>query len=121
MRMNGNSRIITLKKVDLIARIKENKEKHIADYEEAIAAYRVEARKQLAEQKKALEKGSLNIRINLITPIDKRDEYDKILEIFQWEIKEEVELTLGEFNEYVLDENDWAVASRMQNSTYKLK
>ena len=117
--MNGNSRIITIKKADLLIRIAENKAKHIVDFEEAVAAYRIEAKRQLQEQKRALDKGDLNIRINLITPIDKREEYDKISEMFKWEIKEEVELTQGEFNEYVLDDNDWAIASRMQNSTYK--
>ena len=118
-RMNGNSRIITIKKADLLKRIQENKQKHILDYEEAVSAYRKEAKRQLVAQKRALDKGDLNIRINLITPIDKRDEYDRISEIFIWEIKEEVELTQGEFNEYVLDDNDWAVASRLQNSIYK--
>jgi hypothetical protein len=120
-RMNGNSRIVTIRKSELLARISENKEKHIKDYNEAVAAYHVEALRQLNEEKRALAKGSLNIRISLITPLDKREEYDKIAEIFKWEIKDEVELSLGEFNEYVLDDNDWAVASRAQNSMYKGK
>jgi len=121
MRGNTNSRIINVKKSELIAKIRENKEKHKADYLEAEAAYRAEAKKQLAEQKKRLDKGELDIRIQLTTPVNRETEYDKIIQTFEWEIKDEVELSQGEFNEYVLDEYDWAVAARFSNAMYKGK
>ena len=121
MRHISNSRIIEVRKADLIAKIKENRDKHIIDYNEAVVSYRKEAKKQLAEQKKALDRGELNIRVQLITPIDMTSEYNKRIEMFEWDIKDVVELSQGEFNEYILDELDFAINARLSNMTYKSK
>jgi hypothetical protein len=40
MRQNPNAREITVDKQKLIDIIKKNKEKHVAEYEEAVAAYK---------------------------------------------------------------------------------
>lgn len=113
------ARLIKVKKSKLIEKINENKENHKKDYIEAVEAYKKEAKKQLDEQSKALENGSLNISLRLISPIDKTDEYDKILSIFEWEVADFVELTQNEFNEYVLDLSTFSMNAKMLNSTYK--
>lgn len=118
MRMQPNARTIEVSKEELIKTIKENKDRHIIEYDEAVKAYREEAKKQLNEQKRALAKGNLHIRVNLVTPINKSDEYDKLVKMFEWEINKTVILSQGEFNEYVLDETDFAVAARASNSMY---
>lgn len=116
--MQPNARTIEVSKEELIKTIKENKDRHIIEYDEAVKAYREEAKKQLNEQKRALAKGNLHIRVNLVTPINKSDEYDKLVKMFEWEINKTVILSQGEFNEYVLDETDFAVAARASNSMY---
>lgn len=118
MRHNPNSRTIKVKKSDLLDKIKVNKENHKKEYEEAVVAYRIEARKQLNQQKKSLEKGDLNLRLNLVAPVNMEAEYDKLIQIFEWEVEDHVELSTGEFNEYVLDETQFAVSAKMLNSTY---
>lgn len=118
MRHNPNSRTIKVKKRDLLEKIRANKENHKKEYEEAVSAYRIEAKKQLNQQKKALEKGDLNIHLNLVAPVNMESEYDKLIQIFEWEVEDHVELSTGEFNEYVLDETHFAVNAKMLNSTY---
>ena len=113
------NRTIKLKKSDLISKIKSNKEAHIADYQEAVIAYKKEAEKQLKEQLEALINGNLEIRLNLISPANKSEEYDKIISMFEWETRDEVELTQEEFKEYVLDEAKFAIHSKFLNSTYR--
>lgn len=121
MRQNTNARTIRVNKADLIKKIQENKTNHVKDYNEAIVAYRQEAEKQLNEQLTELGKGSLKIRLNLTQPVDARDEYDKILQVFQWEVDDIIELSQGEFNEYVLDETPNIIMAKLQNSAYKSK
>lgn len=120
MRHMGNRTLKVIKK-DLIAKVLGNKETHIKDYNEAVNAYKAEAARQLAEQQQALTNGSLNIEIRLISPVDKRENYDKIVEMFNWEISSEVELSQDEFHEYVLDENPVMIQTRLLNSSYKSK
>lgn len=117
MRTNG-SREIPVNKANLIAKIKENKANHETEYVKAVEAYKREAGKQLKEQLEALEKGSLSIRVNLVAPSNKSDEYDKLVQLFEWDINETVTLTQSEFNEYVLDETSFAREAKMLNSTY---
>jgi hypothetical protein len=115
---NHHNRTLKISKADLIKKIKENKETHIKEYDEAVIAYGVEARKQLEKISKELDSGSLKIKLNLITPVNRSDEYDKVIEMFDWEVDEVIELTQREFNEYVYDDNDSAKTTKMLNSTY---
>lgn len=117
MRRTG-SRTVKVNKAKLIAKIKENKEAHIIAYAKAVEAYKKEALKQLAELTKKAEAGDTSLRLSLTTPIDNVKSYDKILDIFEWEIDEEVELEQKEFNEYVQDETESARHAMMSNSMY---
>lgn len=119
-RRNGN-RTITVKKSQLIEQLKENKVKHIKQFEEAVIAYKEEALKQLNQQIKEVTEGSLGARLNLVTPINNAPEYDKVISMFDWEINEDVELEQSEFNEFVLDEFDFAVTAKYANTMYSLR
>jgi len=112
------SRSISVKKQQLIDKIKENKENHIKEYAEAIVAYKEEALKQLAEQTKRVEDGGLDAKLDLITPINNAENYDKIIEMFTWEVEDIVVLEQSEFIEYVQDETDFAVRAKMSNTFY---
>ena len=118
-RRNGN-RTITVKKSQLIEQLKANKANHIKEYEKAVIAYKEEALKQLNQQIKEVEQGSLIAKLNLVTPINNADEYDKIIEMFEWEINDDVELEQNEFNEFVLDEFDFARNAKFANTMYAL-
>jgi hypothetical protein len=118
MRHNPNARTMKVDKAQLIAKIKDNKAKHIEEYKQAVEDYKAEAEKQLKAQSEALAKGSLEIRIQLVTPVNQEAEYDKLVTMFEWDVDNQVELSQGEFNEYVLDETAFAVQAKMLNSTY---
>jgi CRISPR/Cas system-associated endonuclease Cas3-HD len=115
MRHNRN---VKISKAKLIEKIKENKINHVKEYEEAIVAYVEEANKQLLKAKSELDNGSLKIVIHLTTPINRSDEYDKVVEMFVWEVQEEIELTQLEFNEYVHDDNDQSRNAKIANKYY---
>ena len=116
--MRHGSRSITVEKADLITKIKENKENHVKEFNKAIDAYREEALRQLRTQLERVEEGALDAKLDLITPIDNSDNYDKIIEMFEWEVQDQVVLEQDEFQEYVQDTTDFAVKARMSNAAY---
>lgn len=116
-----HNREITINKKQLIDKIAENREIHINEYKDAVIAYRKEATKQLKKLAKDIKNGEIGIRLELVAPVDRSSEYDKVIEMFNWEVSDTVTLEQREFNEYVHDENSQAVSARMFNSTYTNK
>jgi hypothetical protein len=117
MRSYG-TRTIKVKRVELLNRIKENKAIHIKEYEEAIVAYKEEALKQLSSLTKKAQEGSLRLELKLVHPVNKADEYDKLILMFQMEVEDVVELQQDEFNAYIFDELDFSTAAKMSNTHY---
>ena len=114
-----HDRKIKVNKQELIDIVKKNKEAHIIDYAEAVVAYKKEALRQLRLQTKAVNKGALVVRINLTSPINEEKSYDKIIRMFEMDVQDEVEISVNEFNEYVLDETSFALQAKMSNSSYR--
>jgi hypothetical protein len=112
------SRIINVNKSDLIEKIKANKQQHIIDYQQALIDYKEEALKQLKFLLKKANNGDTNIRLNLIQPVDKTEEYDKLILMFTMEVETIVQLESREFNQYVHDDTDFAREAKFANSSY---
>lgn len=117
MMRNGN-RTIKVVKANLIEKIKENKENHVKEFAEAKHAYREEALRQLRTQLERVEEGALDAKLDLVTPIDNSENYDKVIEMFDWEVEDVVELEQDEFKEYIQDKTDFAVRAKMSNTFY---
>lgn len=117
MRRTGN-RTIKVDKKKLIKKIKENKDEHIKEYQRAVKAYKKEALSQLEKLKSYIESDILDIRLDLITPVNNSENYDKIIEMFEWEVESKVELEQSEFREYVQDETDFAITAKVSNTAY---
>jgi enoyl reductase-like protein len=120
MLTTGN-RKIKIKKQKLIDKIKENKKTHIELYEKAVIAYKKEALEQLGKCTNEVNDGTLDIKLDLVTPIDNSQNYDDILEMFEWEVEDEIELGQNEFREYVQDETDFAQQAMFSNTLYSAK
>ena len=115
----SRTRNVTINKEKLINTLKENKSNHIKDYEEAVEAYIIEVNTQLKDLKKRIDKGELDIQLALIKPVNSSEKYDEIIELFNWELNDTVELTKSEFDDYVLDKAHFAEEARFYNSSYK--
>jgi uncharacterized protein Yka (UPF0111/DUF47 family) len=113
-----SDRKIKVNKAKLIEKIKENKAKHIEEYKQAVIDFKDEADKALTKLRKDLNKGNLNLYLSMTTPENKEAEYDKLVEQFEWELADEVELSQSEFNQYIHDEFDFAVQARLSNTMY---
>lgn len=120
MRRNGN-RTIRVNRASLIEKIKENKAAHIKAYEKAVVAYKEEALRQLSILTEKANSGDVRLSLNLVSPVNYAENYDKVVQMFEWEVDDIVELEQQEFNKYVLDETSFALQAKMSNSAYLSK
>jgi len=116
--MTHGNRTIEVKKTELIDQIKQNKANHVKEYAKAVIAYKEEALRQLANLTVEVENGAVDAKLNLITPVDNSENYDSIVEMFDWEVKDFVELRQDEFKEFVQDKTDFAITAKMSNTAY---
>ena len=116
---NHHDRTVKINKQQLIDKLTENKNAHIEEYKTAVKDYKSEAALQIKEASKNLKEDNFKkVTLQLIVPVDRTEEYDKVIEMFKWEVQDEVELTQSEFNEYVHDDNEQARSAKFSNSYY---
>lgn len=118
--MRHGNRTINVSTVELIKKVKENKEKHVEEFKKAKEIFKVEATKRLEELKESVQNGALTIQLELTFPIDNSQNYDDIIKMFEWEENDIIQLTQDEFKEYVLDDNSFANLARTSNTYYSL-
>lgn len=118
MRLDPDARMIKVRKSKLINKIIDNKNAHIEGYEKAVIAYKMEAIKELEKQLKRAKEGKTDISVNLTSPVDRAGEYDKLTLMFEMEVREEVKLSQGEFNQYIHDELTFAKHAKAANTLY---
>jgi len=110
---------ITVKKKDIISALEKNKKKHIKAYEKAVQEYDKIARKQIKEFEKELDKGNMGMQINLTTPINNSARYSKLINMFELELKDEIELSQSQFDEFIHDEFGWSRQAYATNESFK--
>ena len=119
--MQRHHRTIIVDKKKLIAQIKKNKEEHIKEYNKAVDAYRIEAAKQLTQLRERLEEGELTLKLDLVTPVNIEDQYDSLVNMFEWDKSKTVELNTSEYKEYIENKTDFAVRASLSNTAYLMQ
>ena len=110
---------VRISKDELIERLKENRAKHRAEFEEGIEAYRAAVIKELEDQLERALKGQDIQRFSLLQqPEDHTSDYDHALDLLEMSLDEEIELTADDFARYVRDDWGWKkqFASSIQTS-----
>ena len=113
-----NNRTLKINKKQLIEILKKHKAAHVEEYADAVKAYREEAARQLKDLRSDLKNGALNLKLDLVTPINRESDYDKLVLMFEWEIDEEIIVDQSEFNMYVHNEMPFAISANLSNSMY---
>lgn len=144
------NRKVTVNRHNLIEKLKENRLKHIKEYQEAAAAYKAAARELLDNEyekikiKIAESYGNIHSGINnfdannpsatpdhwtitnsasvtLKVPRNFVDLYDSAIAIAQWDVCDTMELSYAEFQCFVRDEWDWKPEFEAVSAIYKAK
>lgn len=121
---------------DLIAILESNKEKHVAEYNEAVLGYRQEWADQLEEKITELQdrvvevrdtenpldlKPYFNIGIRLPYPKSYESDYDRAIGMLNMHQEDTIGLDSNEYDQYVMDNWSWKDEISVTNTHYAAK
>lgn len=110
---------IQVSKGELLAALKENREKHAAAFEKAKAGYIKVMRQSLEKHLQDLRRGEMIHRIiSDAPPDDHTADYDDVISMMEWAKGGEVELTQQQFKQYVKDDWGWKDSWVTSNTAY---
>lgn len=143
-------RTVEVNRQRLLDTLRDNKEKHVVEYEEAMAGYKAvllekieqafsDAKKQLEERyekiKSKVEKFTdadiakqhdafllvEEVAVEMKVPRSYEKDYNAAIDMAHWDVRETLELTHAEFNCFVRDQWDWKSGFEAVSMMYKAK
>ena len=116
-------RSVKVEKKKLLGIVRENKEKHVKEFEESVADYKKAAIKVAAEHVEFAKTGDLDqiakIRAMPQRPHSYEKEYDRAMRMLELSVEKEIEVEEDVFNQLVLDEWHWKNQFIASASLYK--
>ncbi len=112
---------ITVKKDELLEKLKDNRDKHRLMVLKAQKGFKIAAKKKLEE---LLAKVNSNRLVDFYTlhelnqPMDKTEDYDRVIEMLEMEIENEVKVSESEFRCFVQDKWGWTDQMLLSNTKY---
>lgn len=95
---------VTVSKESLLKILKENKEKHVQIFNDAIEGARVQYRQLLEKELGKLERGrAVTASVNIPLPTNHEEQYDEVIEMLNMSVDEEITLRRHEFQQYIQD------------------
>lgn len=117
---------IKVEKTKLITALKQNRAKHIADYQEATKNWQKELKAMVDSAHSLLDKEDYSLfldrkhdifRIDL-RPTSHKKEYDTAIEMLEFSADQEIQLDIQQYNAFVKDEWDWRQHWSASNAKY---
>jgi hypothetical protein len=123
-------RKVKVKRDELLAKVKENRLAHIAEYKEGVAGYKmaakaaiVKAMRRLQQQVDELEEGEVlrltAVTFDLAVPENHKKDYDQVIAMLSMSVDEELEIMSDEFACYVMDDWGWKEEFLNVSNSYK--
>lgn len=110
---------VTVKKEELLSKIKENRDNHRAVFEDALVVYKKRVIEEFEELLDRARKGErVAHSIGLRQPMDQTREYDQAIAMLEMSVEDEIELTNSEFKCLVLDQWGWKGQFMASNAIY---
>lgn len=102
-------RTVNVDKAQLITKLRENKEKHAKDFKESMDGYWDAFGRELSKMQERVKSRDLSVEhtVRLTRPKNHTEEYDRAIQMLEWEQESKVILSVNDFNCYVLDDWDW--------------
>lgn len=114
-----NQMEVTVKRVNLLEKLRANREQHRKIFEEALEGYKVKVIEVLEQRLEEAKAGKrYNACINLTQPVDQTREYDRAIAMFDMSVDDEVTLSERQFQCLVLDDWDWKRNFIFSNAAY---
>ena len=104
---NGMSNV-TCKKAEILAALRKNRDAHRDIFLAAQNGYRKEVIAELEKSLKDAREGrNVQTTIELEAPEDHTKAYDRIIRMLEMSVKDEIEVSELQFQQYVLDDWTW--------------
>lgn len=127
--MGWEDRTVKVKREELVSVLRDNRQRHIAEYVEACRGYRAAALKRIDEvfddvrgQIGRLREGQtiavVGLHFGLEVPASHEKAYDQIIRMMEMSVDEVVELTASQFGCFVMDDWDWKERWTVSNMAY---
>jgi hypothetical protein len=114
---------IKMKRLELLGIVIANKEKHIADFVEAIADYKELVLKTAAANMKLAKTANLEefkrMKPTPAAPRSYEDSYKRAIRMLELSVEDVIEVEEDVFNQLVLDEWQWKSSFTASNALYK--
>lgn len=116
-------RDVKMDKAELLAIVRENKEKHIREYNEAVEDYKKAAVKLAQENLELANTGDLDkiskIKAMPSKPTSYEDSYTRAIRMLELSVESIIEIEEQIFNQLVLDEWQWKHNFAVASALYK--
>ena len=110
---------VTVPRLQLLEKIKANRENHRALFLKAQEGYRERVLEELDHMLRlARDGGQLRVRVGLDAPEDHTDDYDRVIAMLEMSVEETITIDALSFDNYVRDHWAWSDAALFKNSTY---
>lgn len=110
MMINGQ-RAVEVDRLRLIEQMKENRKKHVEEYEAAMMVYRKAIVEYLKDQVALAEAGQdVNHTLQIARPESHEEDYSEAILMLEWSVSEHVRLDGREFARYVQNNWEWSEA-----------
>lgn len=110
---------VTVKNGELQKTIEANLEAHHAIFVAAMEGYQLAAIKWLSSSLQQLHDGETpRLYFGEPMPEDHTEDYKQVLAMLQWSVDDTIELSAGEFSQYVLDDWGWKKQWSATTSNY---
>lgn len=116
-------RDVKMNKEELLKIVRENKKKHVKEYEESVKDYKKAAIKVAKEHVEYAKSGELDqiakIRAMPSRPSSYEKDYDRAIRMLELSVEDVIEVEELIFNQLVLDEWSWKNAFVASSALYK--
>lgn len=113
--------VITVKKSELLEKLKKNRGEHSETFEKALKGYQTKVIESLEHLLADARKGKAidhNVLSRLPVPMNQTKDYDQAILMLQMHQEETIEITNEQFACFVMDQWTWRDAMVHANSTY---
>lgn len=116
-------RSVKVEKAELLSIVRENKKKHVKEFDESVKDYKKAALKVAKEHVDLAKSGDLDqiskIRAMPARPTSYEKEYDRAIRMLELSVEDTIELEDDVFNQLVLDEWTWKHQFVASSALYK--
>lgn len=112
---------IIVNKDELVEKVRANREKHQAIFDEAVTGYQKQAVQLLEDHIKRIRDGDMvEVYVRLPRPVNQLKDYDRVLAMLEMHLEDEIEVGEDDFASYVMDDWGWKQNFLASNAAYSV-